>query len=134
MRYLGVDYGVKRVGVAVSDERARLAFPEAVISNRGSEAAAEEVAKIAEKKGAGAIVIGRSLAYDRTENPMMAEVRLFAEALRRLAPSLQIFYEDETLTSAEAARLQGEEAKLDASAAALILKSYIERLSRRGVQ
>ena len=122
MRYLGVDYGSKRIGVALSDPSGSMAFPECVIENKGLRKAAEELLRLAREKGVEAVVLGESRDYQGRPNAIHAQVqnlKVFLEA------EFAVFYESETLTSAEAAR--GETNQLDASAAAIILNSFLTR-------
>ena len=123
MKYLGIDYGTKRIGLAVSDENAEFAFPLAVLQN--SESSAEEIARICREKGVSAIVVGDSENFQMQKNEIMKEVAPFVEILREKS-GLPVVLHPEFLTSAEAERLQGKNDMLDASAAAIILKSFLE--------
>jgi putative Holliday junction resolvase len=123
MRYLGIDYGSKRVGVAVSDEGAKFALPLSVISQNPF--LLEEIEKLARDNQASEIVIGESRQYDMTANPILADILAFKERLegRRFTVHLEL----EFMTSQQAEREQGKHAKIDASAAALILQSFLDR-------
>jgi putative Holliday junction resolvase len=66
MRYLGIDYGSKRVGVAVSDESLKFALPVSVVLNTPDLLA--EIGKIAAEYATKEIVIGESRKYDMTAN------------------------------------------------------------------
>lgn len=124
MRLMGIDYGGKRIGIALSDEGGTLAFPREVLKNES--ASAERIAALARAEGVGVVVVGLSADFKNKENPVMAGARTLAGDLSaRLG--VPVVFEPEFLTSAEAARIQGEGEKSDASAAALILNSYILR-------
>lgn len=124
MRLLGIDYGTKRVGVALSDESGRFAFPYQVLEN--TKRLAEEIEAICVKEKVTRIVLGESRDYKQQPNPIMKEIlKLRDELASRIGLAVEL--EPEFLTSAEAERLQGKNDMLDASAAALILKSYIDR-------
>ena len=125
MRYLGIDYGTKKIGVTISDEEGSFAFPHGVIPS--DTAALDAIAKICSEKGVGAVVLGRSRNYAGQENPVMANVKNFEKALRERT-SLPIEYEDEVLTTAQAARDVGKNENTDAAAAALILGNFLSRL------
>ena len=127
MRLLGIDYGGKRIGVALSDEMGDFAYPYRVVAN--GPGAVAQIARISADEGVGGIVLGESRDYTGVENPIMKEIRRFADELAAMS-GLPIFFEPELLTSAEAERIQGKTATLDASAAALILRSYIARKKR----
>lgn len=131
MRYLGIDYGSKRVGLALSDEHGRFASPYAVWP--ADEKLVEKVANLCAEKAVGGIVLGESRDLRGVPNPIMKQVIKFQSALAAAVPC-SIVYEPELFTSIEAGRSPaGGAAKLsddgwlDARAAALILKSYLDR-------
>lgn len=124
MKILGIDYGTKRVGVALSDEGGSFAFPHRVLKNDGM--LLENVLALAHREGVCTIVMGESRNYNGLPNTIMKEVETFAERLK-IEGKMDVLFEPEFLTSAEAQHLQGKHHMLDASAAALILKSYIEK-------
>lgn len=124
MRLLGVDYGSKRIGIAVSDETGRFALPHSVV--RAGPDAVAAVAKICAERGVERVVVGESRDYKGNANKIMPAATRFAEALHT-ATGIPVVFEKEFLTTLEASRIQGEHATIDASAAAIILKSYIDR-------
>jgi len=124
MRLLGIDYGTKRVGLALSDESGFFAFPHSVIKN--DKFLLKKVIDICKKESVSIIVIGESVDYKGRCNPIMEEINVFKSILENEI-KLPVFFENETLTSMEAERLQGKGSKLDASAAAIILRSYIDK-------
>ncbi len=118
MKYLGVDIGSKRVGVAISDDAGTVAFPLEVLSR---EACIDRMAAIIDERNISAVVIGESLALDGSENPIMQDVRAVADALRGKA---EIIFQPEQFSTQEASRLgKGS----DAEAATIILQSYLDR-------
>ena len=124
MKFLGIDYGTKRVGIAVSDDAGMLAFPHSVIPAGG--ALVDALDSIAKHEWIGAIVIGESRNFQQEANPLMRKIlELKAELEQRTG--LPIYLEPEFLSSRQAEHIQGKEAATDASAAALILQSYIDR-------
>jgi len=124
MRYLGIDYGSKRIGLALSDEAGDFAFPYGVIDS--GKRSLKQIKEICEKESVLQIVMGESLDFQGKPNPIMLAIQDLAASLRR-ETGLPVHLEKEFLTSAEAARMQGKNEKLDASAAALILKSYLDK-------
>ena len=122
MRYMGIDFGTKKIGLALSDEEGSFAFPHAVIPNDSN--ALETVAHICEGERVGMVVMGRSLNYARQENAVMRNVRAFEKRLAERT-ALLVVYEDEALTTQEATREAPRDAGTDARAAALILESYL---------
>ena len=128
MRFLGIDYGKKRVGIAVSDPSGCFALPHSVTEN--SEDLAEKVKKICMANEVETIVLGESKDFAGLDNTIMEEVRSFAEKLK--STGLSVVLEPEHLSSAAAERFQGKVQKLDASAAAIILQSYLDRKAQPG--
>ncbi|MDD5318722.1 MAG: Holliday junction resolvase RuvX [Candidatus Pacebacteria bacterium] len=126
-KLMGIDFGTKRVGVALSDETSQYAFPHAVIENIGMTRVVDEIVKICQAENVSQIVLGESRGFDGKENDIMKKVHKFKSELQSKL-SVPIVLEPEFMTSAEAGRLQGSRSDLlDASAAALILKSYIDK-------
>ena len=126
MRYLGIDYGTKRVGVALSDEAGTMGFPHAVFPN-DKQLLPAALALIREKN-VGGVVIGASLTLAGEKNPVAHAAESLGEALR--AAGVPVFFESEWLTTQEARRApEGERMHknemTDASAAALILTSFL---------
>jgi RNase H-fold protein (predicted Holliday junction resolvase) len=73
----------------------------------------------------GKIILGQSLDYKKQPNPIMEKIDKFKAVLEKEI-GLLVVYKWEVLTTKEAERVQGRHNKIDASAAALILKSFIE--------
>lgn len=135
MRYLGIDYGGKRVGLALSDEAGTMGFPHAIISNTPE--LLEEVIALVERERVEAIVIGESRNLSGQDNPIMAPARAFGAALAGRT-NLPVHYESEVFTSEAARQAPAKERKtrapkqhepIDDAAAALILTSYLSRSS-----
>ena len=124
MRYLGIDFGTRKIGLSLSDEEGRMAFPFGVLAV--SDSLAEEVIAIVGAEKVGAIVIGESRNFKGEENLLMKKVHAFKKLLSERI-SIPLYFEAETLTSKEAERIQGHVQDLDASAATLILQSFLEK-------
>lgn len=147
MRYLGIDYGTKKIGIAISSEDGKFAFAYKVITNIGLKKSVEEIAKIVKEKNISKIVLGKSLDYKGEPNPIMKEIEKFKNILEEQT-ELEVLYENEVLTTMEAKRhMRGERVRppvankkkmtidsrkeketVDASAAAIILRSFLEKL------
>lgn len=132
MRYLGIDYGTKKVGLARSDEAGTMGFPHAVVPRSDAETA---LARIFAAERIGAVVIGEPKGLDGADNPIAAEARAFGAWVAQQF-SVPVYWESEVFTSAEARRAPEKERKtrspksrapVDASAAALILTSYLSK-------
>jgi putative Holliday junction resolvase len=124
MRLLGIDYGKRRIGIAISDDKGMMAFPKAVLPNDNY--LMSEIKALVEGHDIGTIVIGESKDYQMKDNPLMEDIRRFALELEREAGVVAV-YEPELLSSHQAAHFQGKTAMIDASAASIILQSYIDR-------
>lgn len=124
MRLLGIDYGSKKIGLALTDDKAMMAFPHAVIPNDAH--AQEYIEKLVTKEGIEEIIIGHSLGRDGMPNKVHEAVEALMLDLT-LSIGIPIHLEPEQYTTQEAIRIQGKNAMTDASAATIILNSYIER-------
>lgn len=127
MKHLGIDYGTKRVGIALSDEAGVMGFPHSILPN--DPLLLETVKNLASSEGVGAFVMGESLNFQGEENPVAKEAREFAKVLEE-ETGLTVFYEPEMLTTQEARRdFEGVRTKgtVDSSAAALILTSFLDK-------
>ena len=136
MRYLGIDYGSSKIGLALSDEAGSMGFPHSIVPN--SPRIIEDLSALIAKENIGAVVIGESRTLSGGENPIAKGARALGDSLAERA-GVPVFYESEVFTSAAARRVPGKEAKsrapkrradVDASAAALILTSYLSRADR----
>ncbi len=145
-RFLGIDYGQRRIGLALSDPTGLLARPWKTIARHGTPAAvastlAADVATLAaEEDGLAAIVLGfpRRLSGEATDQT--AAVTALADRLKALV-SMPVILQDERLTSREAESLLARRHKdwrarkslLDAASAAVILQDYLDGRSNRAV-
>ena len=134
MRVLGVDFGERRIGLAVSDELGVTARPLHAIESRGYRADAAQVAEVARAQEAGAIVIGLPLHMSGETSPLAKRARRFAQALRA-ATKAPVELWDERLSTVEAEQAMAQAGlkrakrrdQVDAAAAAVILQSYLDR-------
>ena len=124
MKYLGIDYGTKKVGLALSDDEGRLAFPHDVIPN--DTLFSDAVHQLITEKNVGAVVLGHSLSQQGSENPVMDEIHVFKDGLEK--NGMEVHLEPEYYTSVQAKR-STEDAQADSAAAALILQSFIDKMS-----
>lgn len=135
MRYMGVDLGSKRIGIALSDPDGMFASPLTVVARKGGRQDLQEVADLAKDYQAELIVVGLPLNL-KGESSVAAENMLREiEQLRQLA-GVPVETYDERLTSAAASKvligggMRREQRKdnIDKVAAALLLQSYLDRL------
>lgn len=127
MKYIGIDYGTKRIGVALSDDGGTMAFPYGVVPN--TTGLFDELETIIKKHEVSGVVVGESLDYSGKPNPVMKEIKEFVRVLEERT-GMVVQYEPEFLTSAEARHIQGDSNTLDASAAAIILQSFLDKLNQ----
>jgi putative Holliday junction resolvase len=141
VRAIGIDFGEKRIGLALSDPTGTLARPWRTLARESDETAVEEIVAIvgaltAEAEGLRTIVVGLPLRLDGSPHALTLRVRAFAEALRSRVGQPLVF-QDERLSSREAeARLALRERDwrrrkrlLDAAAAAVVLQDYLDSSS-----
>lgn len=138
MRILGIDYGEKRIGLALSDELEMTARGLSVIERRSKGKDLEAIAAIVSEHGVGAIVVGYPLRLDGTAGIQCEKVDRFIAGLRDVV-SVPVIAWDETLSTKEAEGLMREagvkrkkkRGMVDRIAAAVILQDYLNRKSRR---
>lgn len=123
MRTIGIDFGSKRVGIALSDESGDFALPYGVVEN--NEHLIREIRELCTINNVGEVVVGDSKDFKGEDNAIMGEITSFVEKLKEVL-GVPVELHPEFMTSSQAERLQGKNGMLDASAAALILSSYLE--------
>lgn len=137
MRILGLDYGSKTVGVALSDATCLIAQPLETIERKQENKLRQTYARIEAlvvEHDVDKIVLGLPKMMNNTEGPRVQATREFAENLERRT-GLPIIFEDERLTTVEANRIleetgvcvSGRKEHIDKMAAAIILQSYLDR-------
>lgn len=140
-RVLGVDFGERRIGLAVSDPTATIAQPLPTLRRRpGKRPPVAAIARLAEELGAREIVVGLPLTPEGEESEWTRAVRRFAEALAERT-GLPVHLLDERMTSAHAERAvralglprreRERKERVDAAAAVLILQAFLDRRPRR---
>ncbi len=125
-RYLALDVGDRRIGLAVGDVDGGIARPLRTLRRRSARADVEAIREIARREEAAALVIGLPLTLRGDEGHQATRVRRFADALAAAGLALELY--DERFTTAEAAH-QGA-ADPDAGAAAVLLEDFLR--ARRG--
>jgi putative Holliday junction resolvase len=133
-RLLALDVGDKRIGVAVSDVTGMLTTPVETVHRKNSKTDVARICKLIEDHEAKAIVVGLPKNMDGTEGEQAAKVRSFAKKLVR-ETRLEVHFEDERLSSFSAIEnlvARGVDTGrnrdlIDMEAAAIILKSFLER-------
>lgn len=132
---VGIDWGARRTGVAVSDPSREFVFAREPVDGCAPDELLMRIAAMAHDVRAVGIVIGLPLRMDGGESETTAVVRRFADSLAR-ATDLPIIFIDETLSSATAqgemgrVRVRDIKAKLDSNSARVILENAIAMMAR----
>ena len=133
MRFLGIDYGTKRIGLAAGDSIA-IATPLPAVLTENADKQDEAIGKVLRERGITEIIVGLPLNMDGSHGPAAQAVEAFAERIGRKF-GLPIVFIDERLTSsvAELGMSQKElralraSGVIDSRAAALILQDYLDQ-------
>jgi putative Holliday junction resolvase len=134
VRSLGIDFGTKRIGLALSDPEGRVALPLRTVARRDDRSASREIAAIARREGVERLVVGEPVGLDGTRREAALRARRFGERLAELT-GLPLEMVNESLTSVEAAerlRAAGVDPRrhperLDAVAAQILLQEALDR-------
>ncbi len=133
MRILAVDYGRRRVGLAVSDEMGLAARGLPTVRAGSRSSAVDSVAQVASDVGAAALLVGMPLNMNGSRGPMAEAAEAFAAALNRTT-GLPVRFWDERLTTVAArraireigARDRDKKGTVDRMAAVLLLNNYLQ--------
>lgn len=134
MRYLAIDLGQKRTGLAVGSDVTRLATPVGMIESRDDKHRLEQLADAIAEHAPDAIVLGLPLSADGSEGPAAKQMRRLAEQMQQRF-NLPVHLVDERLTSFSADQRMNQtglthgqkKARRDALAAARILQDFLDQ-------
>lgn len=132
MRILSVDYGERRTGLAISDEKGLIASPLPTLKVVSLADAISKIHRISESQNVNAIVVGLPLSNDRSETQESMKVRYFADSLKR-SNGKEIIFWNELYTSQEAASsplTKKKKKNLDSEAARIILQEYLDNYNQ----
>jgi putative Holliday junction resolvase len=126
MKYLGIDFGSKKVGFAQSDDDARIAFPLMIASNDGS--LLKDTVEMVRELKITVVVIGESVNGQGKLNEIAKKARSFGAQIED-AIDVRVVFEKEWFTTVEARKQPGreDEHEVDDSAAALLLQRYLDK-------
>jgi putative Holliday junction resolvase len=140
MAFLGIDYGTRRIGLAVSDAEGRIAFPAGALARKSRAQDLDAIAKLAAERGVRTVVVGLPVHMNGRRGPEAAAALRFAgELAARLGSGVAVETLDERLTTREAERTldalgrsarRREKGEVDALAATLLLRTFLERRAR----
>jgi putative holliday junction resolvase len=133
MKLLGIDYGQRRIGVAITDESGRFVRPFTVIDRKKIPDAVGALKTIIEQEQAAKLVVGLPLDIDDNDTIMAKEIREFTQRLVAAADK-PVEFIDESLTSRQATfmlrsrkkKLRRNKASVDSIAACLILEAFVK--------
>jgi putative Holliday junction resolvase len=133
---LGIDYGARRIGLAVSDPDRVFAFPAGFLLRQSRQRDLTELRRLADEREVVQIVVGLPIHMNGREGPEASAARAFAQDLHReTGRSVELV--DERWTSREAEQAlrdsgrRYERGDVDAAAATLILRTWLERHAQR---
>ena len=132
-RFLGIDFGQKRIGLAISDETGQIAFPLSILENSGQRRVAAEISRIVNERKVGTLVLGLPLNLDGSKGIAADNVERFAAILKQHV-SVPVELWDERLSTrmAERAMIEGglsrsrRKQSIDQATAQIILQSYLD--------
>ncbi len=133
-RYLSIDYGGRRVGVAISDPTGLIARPLATLTVTSDSDAIAQVSVLVREHEPAGVVVGLPISMSGNRSELTHKVEAFARKLKA-AVTVPIYFEDERLSSYQAEqvlhahgkRIKGNKDKIDRMAAAIILQSFLDR-------
>ncbi len=123
-KYVGIDFGTKKVGVALSDESGAFAFPYGIFLPKDLK---KVLTTLKEKESIQGIVFGLSVATNGEENEVSSAIRDVARSVAAIAP---VYFQQEMFSSVEAHRYQTSAGDKDDSAAAIILQRFLDKTKK----
>lgn len=126
MRYLGIDYGEKRIGIAISDPGGRIAFPKKAIFNRGRGVVLAQLKTFLDEGKISVIIVGLPVGLDGKDTKTTKKVREFSDWLKDKL-NILVELENEIFTTHMVEQAGVKKEHIDEAAAALILQSYLDK-------
>ena len=131
MRFLGIDYGNKRIGISISDQSNIIANPYTTINNTGFDNVINQIINIIEEEQITDIVIGLPLSFNFTNTEQTELTQKFIDYLNLKLSQIKIHIENEILSTKEAENrldnLEDKDSVIDQTASSLILQSYLDK-------
>jgi putative Holliday junction resolvase len=136
MKYMGIDYGTKRIGIAISDESGKFAFPKVIVSS--GKQALSDIVNLIQSEEIGQIIVGNSVDSSGNRNAIMEDVDVFIEQLHKLT-GVPIGFMDERFSSTAVRSFDFEKPiantrgnsrpidHIDDRAAAIMLQRYLDK-------
>ena len=130
-RILAIDYGRRRIGVALSDPMRIIASPHGILSSRSPDELFSQICRLVRDLDVSKIVVGLPLGLQGEESPMAKEVSEWGRRLKEKT-GVEVCFLDESLSTAEADRISralgSKQVPVDDIAASLNLREYLEQL------
>lgn len=135
-KYLAIDYGDRRVGIALSDFNKEIAFPRDFLEYTGEKELLESLRKLCEGEQVTKIILGLPIMMDGTLGDRAKKTQLFYDKLKTILPQMSIEFFDERLSTEFASKIlrgQGikardQKGKRDSMSAQIILQNYLNSL------
>lgn len=129
---LGIDYGARRIGLAIADDKVRQALPRTVLTVSSLADAFTQLLELIQQESITKIVVGRPVSLSGSITEQTGAVDIFIDGLRNQHPNIPIVTEDERYSTRSAVIALKEKGRVgqravDAIAAMLILETYLER-------
>ena len=124
MRILGIDFGEKRIGLAISDEGESIAFEVGIVA---ADIFFTELPKIIIEKEVQKIIIGLPLNMSGVDTAKTLEAKAFGEKIQILFPGIPCEFMDERLSSSMAQTISGSSKGIDGLAAQIFLQNYLNK-------
>jgi putative holliday junction resolvase len=131
MKYLGIDFGSKKVGFAQSDDEGRMAYPLMIAPNDAT--LLKDTLELIREMKFSVVVIGESVDTKGKPNPIAKEARAFGAQLEN-ATDIKVVFEKEWYSTVEARKQPGNEGNhnVDDQAAAIVLGRYLDKTNGPG--
>jgi putative holliday junction resolvase len=131
MRFLGIDYGNKRIGISISDESNAIANPYTTIINKDFKTVISQIVKIIKDEEITDIVIGIPLSFEFSNTEQTELTQKFINYLKLKLPEINTHVENEILSTREAENkldnINNKKSIIDQTASCLILQGYIDK-------
>ena len=133
MKVIGIDFGLSKVGLAISDPSGIIALPFKVLRYKNKEDLLSELQDISKEKDVNKFVIGYPISMNYKENEMTKIIDIFKQDMENM--NFEVILEDERLSSEYAKKIMIEQdvkvsrtkEMVDLTAASIILQTYLDR-------
>jgi putative Holliday junction resolvase len=137
MRYLGIDFGLRRIGLSISDEEGKIAFGLTTIEDYGIKNIISYIEEIIKKYRIEKIILGFPKNMDGSPGILSKDLYEFIKRIKESIEDIEIILWDERLTTLQGERIKREIGKrkkskglVDKIAATLILQNYLDYMNR----